>query len=116
MIFGGEDGHREPLEIDIEDFISVKSFKAKGKRITTWQIDHIELDEAKEAGTDLDIENIEEKEEDVENVETKDEHPEGDTSPNDDGENQPAKEDSHSPQFTFNPETGELSLFNDEDM
>ena len=29
-------------EIDVEQFISVKGFKAKGKRLTTWQVESIE--------------------------------------------------------------------------
>ena len=40
--FGGLDAYREPMEIDVEDFIMVKGFKAKGKRITTCHIDSIE--------------------------------------------------------------------------
>jgi topoisomerase-4 subunit A len=35
------DGH-EAQEIDVEEFISVKSYKAKGKRISTWQVGDIE--------------------------------------------------------------------------
>ena len=30
------------MEIDAEQFVAVKGFKAKGKRITTWQIESIE--------------------------------------------------------------------------
>lgn len=40
--FGGLDAYREPIEIDVEEFIMVKGFKAKGKRITTCHIDSIE--------------------------------------------------------------------------
>ena len=40
--FGGLDAYREPMEIDVEEFIMVKGFKAKGKRITTCHIDSIE--------------------------------------------------------------------------
>ncbi|MCL2598052.1 MAG: DNA gyrase/topoisomerase IV subunit A [Paludibacter sp.] len=36
--FGGSDSFRNNLEIDGEQFISVKSFKAKGKRISTYNI------------------------------------------------------------------------------
>ena len=32
---------RPDEELDAEQFIGVKGFKAKGKRITTWQIDSI---------------------------------------------------------------------------
>ena len=42
VTFGGNDAFREPLDIDAEQFIAVKGFKAKGKRITTWQIESIE--------------------------------------------------------------------------
>ena len=42
VTFGGNDAFREPMEIDAEQFIAVKGFKAKGKRITTWQIENIE--------------------------------------------------------------------------
>lgn len=41
VIFGGNDSFRETLIIDAEEFISVKSFKAKGKRITTFTFDAI---------------------------------------------------------------------------
>ena len=42
VTFGGNDAFREPLELDAEQFIAVKGFKAKGKRISTWQIESIE--------------------------------------------------------------------------
>ena len=42
ITFGGLDAHREPMEIDIEEFIAVKGFRAKGKRITTCHIESIE--------------------------------------------------------------------------
>jgi topoisomerase-4 subunit A len=38
---GGDDKHREPIEIDVAEFIGVKSFKAKGKRLTTWQVSKV---------------------------------------------------------------------------
>jgi len=39
---GGNDSFREPIRIDAEQFIGVKGFKAKGKRITTWHTERIE--------------------------------------------------------------------------
>ena len=42
MTFGGNDATRPAQEIDVEEFIAVKGFKAKGKRITTWEVDKIE--------------------------------------------------------------------------
>ena len=41
VVFGGADSFREPLEIDVEEFIGVKSYKAKGKRITTFAVESI---------------------------------------------------------------------------
>ena len=42
ITFGGGDAFREPLEIDAEDFVGVKGFKAKGKRLTTHEVAQIE--------------------------------------------------------------------------
>jgi len=42
VTFGGADALRPQMEIDAERFIGVKGFKAKGKRISTWQIATIE--------------------------------------------------------------------------
>lgn len=39
--FGGDDSFREPLTIIAAEFIGVKSFKAKGKRLTTFAVDSI---------------------------------------------------------------------------
>lgn len=42
VTFGGIDAVRPALEIDVDSFIAVKGFKAKGKRISTFNIDKIE--------------------------------------------------------------------------
>lgn len=41
VTFAGPDSHREPLEVDSTEFIAVKSFKAKGKRLTTFKLGEI---------------------------------------------------------------------------
>ena len=41
VIFGGHDGFRDPMVIDADEFIAVKGFKAKGKRITTYTVETI---------------------------------------------------------------------------
>ena len=41
ITFGGHDSFRDPQEIDAESFIGVKSFKAKGKRLTTFDTETI---------------------------------------------------------------------------
>jgi len=38
VVFGGNDSFRESLIIDADEFIGVKGFKAKGKRITTFEV------------------------------------------------------------------------------
>lgn len=51
---------RTPMEIDAEQFVAVKGFKAKGKRISTWQVGNIEeleptrFPEPEETGEDTD--------------------------------------------------------------
>jgi len=42
ITFGGNDSFRDPMEVDAAEFIAVKGFKAKGKRLTTWTVDKIE--------------------------------------------------------------------------
>ncbi len=41
VTYGGADEFRGSEDIDAEQFIAVKGFKAKGKRISTWQIESI---------------------------------------------------------------------------
>lgn len=41
VLFGGADAVRPSLEIDADDFISVKGFKAKGKRISNFTIESV---------------------------------------------------------------------------
>ena len=42
VTLGGVDAFREPIEVDAESFVGVKSFKAIGKRITTLHIGKVE--------------------------------------------------------------------------
>lgn len=42
LTFGGGDAFREPMEVDVEQFVAVKSFRAKGKRLTTCKVEKIE--------------------------------------------------------------------------
>ena len=41
VMFGGSDSFREPLVIEVDEFIAVKSYKARGKRLTTFTLDEI---------------------------------------------------------------------------
>ena len=42
VTFGGNDAFRDPMEIEAEDFVGVKGYKARGKRLTTYAIATIE--------------------------------------------------------------------------
>ena len=42
VVYGGADAARGHEEIDCEQFVGVKGFKAKGKRLTTFNVDHVD--------------------------------------------------------------------------
>lgn len=42
LTYGGVDASRGTEDIDAEQFVGVKGFKAKGKRLTTWHVEKIE--------------------------------------------------------------------------
>ena len=42
VTMGGNDAFREPLEIEADEFVGVKSVKAHGKRVTTFAIAQVE--------------------------------------------------------------------------
>lgn len=53
--FGAPDDFREPLTVDAAEFVAVKSFKAKGKRLTTYALDSVvELEPKNVAEQDAD--------------------------------------------------------------
>ena len=158
VTFSGEDEGREPMEIELEEFIAVKGFKAKGKRITTWKIGSIEEIEPtrlpepevteEEADEDADGDAAEpvgqetpvttneaaakepepaEKETKVNEPEpAEEEKPTEEAEPAEEEkpaqeekpaeEEKPADEEEKSPQFKYDPKTGQLSLFGDDDM
>ena len=41
--FGGSDAERAPMDVDAQEFVGAKSFKAKGKRLTTLKVESVEL-------------------------------------------------------------------------
>lgn len=41
VVFGGHDHFREPMVIEADEFIAVKGFKAKGKRLTNYTIETV---------------------------------------------------------------------------
>ena len=42
LTYGGAEDFRDPLDVDVEQFIAVKGYKAKGKRLTTLAVEKIE--------------------------------------------------------------------------
>lgn len=48
VTFGEGDSFREPMDVDADEFIGIKSFKARGKRLTTYNIASVEELEPKE--------------------------------------------------------------------
>ena len=39
---GGADAFRDPFEVEATEFVGVKSFKARGKRLTMWDVESVE--------------------------------------------------------------------------
>ncbi len=67
VTFGGDDDFRQPLEIDVEEFIAAKSYRAKGKRISNYTVADVkeleptrfpepEPEKEKEKPTEIEIE------------------------------------------------------------
>ncbi len=56
LTFGTPDDFREPIEIDADEFIGIKSFKARGKRLTTFTLESVEELEPKDTPDTTDIE------------------------------------------------------------
>ena len=98
ITFGGNDAYRDPMEVDAEEFIAVKGFKAKGKRLTTWTVDSIEqIESLKRDGGDGD-----------------DDEADGDEAP-DAPENENLDPDAgKSQQQVIDEITGQLNLFGEE--
>ena len=95
VTYGGADDFRGSEEIDAEQFIAVKGFKAKGKRISTYQIESIE--ELEPVRFPEDSENLEEPED----LDNQDENLDPDAGKSEDQ--------------VRDELTGQLRLFDDED-
>lgn len=105
VTFGGNDATRPAQEIDVEEFIAVKGFKAKGKRITTWEVNKIEeLEPTRfpEPPADERDNDSEEEREDQEDADATEENLDPDA-----GKSQ---------QQVIDEISGQLNLFSDEDL
>ena len=94
ITYGGVDEFRGSEEIDAEQFIAVKGFKAKGKRLSTYQIESIE---------ELEPVRFPEKTDDTEDSDDSDD-PKEDIDPDADKSEQQVRDEI----------TGQLRLFDDE--
>lgn len=101
LTFGGHDAYRAPLEVNVNEFALVKGFKARGKRLTTMELEKLE-----------ELEPLEEPEDETDNVVT----PETEDAENE----QPAEEVENldpdagkSQQQVIDEITGQLNLFDD---
>ncbi len=66
--YGGSDAGREPLVIEADEFIAVKGFKARGKRITTLAVESVEMLEPTKIPEPEDTEEESDTEEEPENL------------------------------------------------
>ncbi len=67
--FGGNDSFRPAMEIDAEEFVAVKGFKAKGKRITTFDVaEVVELEPTRFPEPDAEPQDSEAEEKEPENL------------------------------------------------
>ena len=66
LTFSEPDTFRGPLEVDAEEYIGVKGFKAKGKRLTTYALDQVkELEPTRFPDPETEVEKVEEEQEEV---------------------------------------------------
>ena len=69
IVFGGEDSFRQSLDIEATDFVGVKGFKARGKRLTVFKIKEIrELEPTRQSNPVEDASTPPEAEEDADDV------------------------------------------------
>lgn len=99
VTLGGEDSMREPIDIDAEQFVAVKGFKAKGKRVTIWNVDHVD-----------ELEPLRQPEPKAETA-TDD----NDESASEGQEAQPEPADDKPQRISIDETTGQLNLFNNDE-
>ena len=102
LTYGGADDFRDPLVIDAESFIGVKSFKAKGKRLTT-----LELADIEELPP---LRQPEKKDDDGDNSDDDGENQNDNGDNSDDVPTKPAEEEEN-PNDIIDEITGQLKLF-----
>lgn len=103
ITYGGADVSRGTEEVDAEQFVGVKGFKAKGKRLTTWTVDKIE---------ELEPSRFPEKEKEEDENSEDDQQEENPTTGNEEENLDP--DAGKSQQQVIDEITGQLNLFDNE--
>ena len=103
ITYGGADASRGTEEVDAEQFVGVKGFKAKGKRLTTWAVDKIE---------ELEPTRFPEKEKEEDENSEDDQQEENPTTGNEEENLDP--DAGKSQQQVIDEITGQLNLFDNE--
>jgi topoisomerase-4 subunit A len=63
VIFGGKHAKRETEYVDVEEFIGVKSFRAKGKRVTTFEVKKLQFVEPLQKQVEVEVEETDDSDE-----------------------------------------------------
>lgn len=109
ITFGGEDSFREPMEIDAEEFIAVKSCKAKGKRMTNREIASVEELEPTRFPEEKDEDSEKEENEEEDNIDNAEETTDEDSG-KDKNDNEEDGSESNTVKFKISND-GQMELF-----
>lgn len=72
VTFGGNDNFRDALLIDVDEFIGIKGVKARGKRISTFEIESIAEEEPLNKNVPTEEENAQKETEEIQTEDTSD--------------------------------------------
>lgn len=111
LTFGGADAFRGTQEIDVNEFALVKGYKARGKRLTTFQLDKLEELEPEETP---DTEESQETTDDTENKENTENQEVLNPSDNSEDSENLDPDAGKSQQQIIDEITGQLNLFDDD--
>ena len=99
VTMGGTDSFRAPIDMEAEEFVGVKSFKARGKRVTTFAVERVEeLDPTRQPESDADASTPADAEE---------------PAPGDADEGQSDTDQEESQQDVLDEMTGQLHMFDE---
>ncbi|MBP5360747.1 MAG: DNA gyrase/topoisomerase IV subunit A [Bacteroidaceae bacterium] len=109
VTYGGGSSFREPLEIEVEEFIAVKGVKARGKRLTNYEVATIEELEPKRKPEPEEADDSPDAADDSDNGDTPDTEP--DSGQPSDSSSEPTPETEKSEDEIRDEMNGQLRLF-----